>query len=172
MKINNIDTLLKSFYDGSTTIDEEKMLKEYFLTANNIPHHLKADKELFANLSKDKIYVAPLEMEQRIETFIDTWAEKEKKKHIGTRKFNRLWISGIAAGIALLIISTVMYIYNDNSADNLRTDTYSDVNIAYTEAEKALLLVSETLNKGEAQYAKAESKIDKINEILNKNLNK
>ncbi|MEG2243404.1 MAG: hypothetical protein RR938_05575 [Muribaculaceae bacterium] len=162
ININKIETLLDSFYNGTTTTEEEKILTDYFLSATDIPQHLTADKELFIELSK----ASNLRIESKINALIDSLDKKED-----IHRINWKWISGIAAGIALLISSGIVYFYNNNSIDNLEPkDTYTDVNKAYTEAESALLLVSEALNKGEAQYTKAEKKMDRINEILNKNI--
>ena len=44
---NEIKLLLEKFYEGTTSSEEELIIKEFFLTCDDISDDLKADKELF-----------------------------------------------------------------------------------------------------------------------------
>ena len=53
---NEIKLLLEKFYEGTTSSEEELIIKEFFLTCDDISDDLKADKELFdifANAEKN-----------------------------------------------------------------------------------------------------------------------
>ena len=77
-------------------------------------------------------------------------------------------ISGIAASICL-ILSIGIYPYLEQPKPVL-TDTYSNPQDAYKEAQKALLLVSNNLNKGVSQLESAQEDMNKVNEIINKQI--
>ena len=79
------------------------------------------------------------------------------------------WLSGVAASI-LLCISFLQYKSSYHAHDRL-SDTYTNPKDAAAAAEKALLLLSQNLNKGISQVDNAGQEIDKVNNILNKHLN-
>ena len=101
---------------------------------------------------------------------IDTWASTEEKKTRSlTRRRTLYWLSGVAASI-LLCISFLQYKSSYHAHDRL-SDTYTNPKDAAAAAEKALLLLSQNLNKGISQVDNAGQEIDKVNNILNKHLN-
>ena len=93
------------------------------------------------------------------------------EKQIGslTRRRTLYWLSGVAASI-LLCISFLQYKSSYHAHDRL-SDTYTNPKDAAAAAEKALLLLSQNLNKGISQVDNAGQEIDKVNNILNKHLN-
>ncbi|NJO68831.1 MAG: hypothetical protein HC830_05690 [Bacteroidetes bacterium] len=74
---------------------------------------------------------------------MSNWVDQQDKKEKSHKL--RYWSLGIAAGLAVLIGFT--FLLKQNSNANLE-DTYQDPQIAYLEARKVLLYVSQTLNKG------------------------
>ena len=101
----------------------------------------------------------PEGLSRRLEKQIDTWASTEEKKTRSlTRRRTLYWLSGVAASI-LLCISFLQYKSSYHAQD------------AAAAAEKALLLLSQNLNKGISQVDNAGQEIDKVNNILNKHLN-
>ena len=108
----------------------------------------------------------PEGLSRRLEKQIDTWASTEEKK---TRSLTRRRLSGVAASI-LLCISFLQYKSSYQAYDRL-SDTYTNPKDAAAAAEKALLLLSQNLNKGISQVDNAGQEIDKVNNILNKHLN-
>ena len=99
----------------------------------------------------------PEGLSRRLEKQIDTWASTEEKK---TRSLTRI----------LLCISFLQYKSSYQAHDRL-SDTYTNPKDAAAAAEKALLLLSQNLNKGISQVDNAGQEIDKVNNILNKHLN-
>ena len=169
MKVNEVEKLLTAFYEGNTSIEEEKALMHYFQTAD-VPKHLLAEKEIFLQLSTDEPKV-PKELEKKLSGLIDTWEQEEKEKlNIqSARKINWKWVGSVAAGI-LLIFSIWTYTdYNKPKAyTTSQVDTYTKPEDAFKEAQRALTLVSRNLNKGMAQLEAAESKMKRVDDILNK----
>lgn len=170
MKIFEIEKLIADYYEGKTSVEEEKELKRFFET-QEVPPHLLADKKLFQEMYNDcNETEVPPHLEQKLSHLIDTWAEEEKtiRPHQKKKVINWQWISGVAASICI-ILSIGLYPYLEQEKPTL-TDTYSNPQDAYKEAQKALLLVSNNLNKGVSQMENARKDMNKVNKILNEQL--
>lgn len=60
---SHIEELLERYYDGKTSVAEEKTLKDFF-TKEEIPAHFSAEREMFLQLAKVQ---PPQGMDQRLE---------------------------------------------------------------------------------------------------------
>ena len=49
MELANIESLLDSYFEGETSLDQENILRDYFSSANVAPH-LMAYQDLFIGL--------------------------------------------------------------------------------------------------------------------------
>ena len=49
MELANIESLLDSYFEGETSLDQENILRDYFSSANVAPH-LMAYQDLFVGL--------------------------------------------------------------------------------------------------------------------------
>jgi Ni,Fe-hydrogenase I cytochrome b subunit len=111
----------------------------------------------------------PAGLELRLETLIDRLDKEDKQAKRKTKQV-RLWAGSIAASIVVLI-SAGFYIHSSGKmavSDNSQTATISESEIAYREAEKALVLVSRNFNKGMSQLAIVSNEIEKANKTLDK----
>jgi hypothetical protein len=121
------------------------------------------------NDSFDKIAV-PADLESRLETLIDRLAEAEKVSTHKTQQM-RWWISGMAAGLAILL-SLGIFLHSDYSKNNdltaQATPLTKEQELACLEAQKALVLVSRNFNKGMDQLTLAVNEIEKSNNTINK----
>ncbi len=101
---NHIEILLEKYFEGMTSIEEEKMLRDYF-QQGNIPESLEIYRPMFAffnqEISKESSVISVI---GKSETVIQQTAKKQKKNLIIIR-----WVTtGIAAcflifaGITLL----------------------------------------------------------------------
>ncbi|GGG11418.1 HEAT repeat domain-containing protein [Pontibacter amylolyticus] len=66
MKLDNIEELLQKYYEGETTVAEEKELRAFFNEASDLPEHLKAHAAPFQ-------YYAKQQQEQSIRVLSDDW---------------------------------------------------------------------------------------------------
>ncbi|MFZ2338626.1 MAG: hypothetical protein WAW07_02760 [Bacteroidales bacterium] len=142
MKPAEIIQLLTKYYDGNSTIEEERLLKEYF-GGTGVPEELLEEQEIFrcyGSISKKDVPEPSDDFEKRIFAAID---REEKRTAIPGRR--RLYgiLSGVAA--ALLIVAA-SYFFFERRPD-IR-DTYSDPEVAYAEAMKILYSVSSRMNEG------------------------
>lgn len=165
MKVDKVEKILEAFYEGNTSIEEEKALLHYFRTAD-VPEHLLAEKEMFLQIATNNPEV-PKELEKKLSKLIDTW-EQEVLRIKPVRKINWKWIGGIAASILLAFSIWTYTDYDKSETQNLQADTYTDPDDALKETQKALALVSKNLNKGISQLESANNQLKKVDHILNK----
>lgn len=161
MDLKKAEAIIKKYYDGKTSPEEEKQLREFFLTAENIPEHLMPEKELFSLYSKAGKEEVPVNgFMESLERVIDS----QSNIRTGTKRRIIYRISAIAAGLALLIASYFL-IVNNPFADEQKyawKDTYENPQLAYEETQKVLLYISQKMNKGTAPL----SNISKLNESV------
>ena len=129
MELDRIEIILEKYFDGETTIAEEKELKDYF-ASSNVAQHLEQYQPLFGYFSqaKQEQYKAVIPLKTEMRTIAG-------------------WISIAAAVIVLLGVGTFTFLnYNDTKSQDL--GTYDDPEVAFRETQKALALISEHVNTG------------------------
>lgn len=144
MELNKLESLLKKYDEGNTTLSEEKQLQDYF-TSEEIPGHLQDYKIIFAYTSNEKNMTYPGKFQL-----------KSKK----TRSF----YIGIAASILLAIgIFAWQYSKQDEMSQH-NLGTIEDPEEAYQKTKEALQMVAEVFNTGreDLEYLK------EFNETKNK----
>lgn len=147
MSINEIETLLDKYYEGETTLAEEKLLKEFF-SGDDVPARLQQHQPLFrffadearqssSETKQDEILIRRM-AGYTVETRLETRPPLRKTMH---------YLSGIAAGL-LILISLVFVIRNEVGNNRHEQIAEPTVEEAYTQTTQALLLVSVGLNTG------------------------
>jgi len=133
---SQIEKIRQKYWDGSTTLEEERLLKKSML---NEPTGTIEDR-FFAELEKRKA------------------VQGKKDFAIPKRKKTLIWqISSVAATIIILIALSIGF----NNTNNNNQYVINNPEEAYDISREALLLVSSKLNKGKIYTGK----IDKINDI-------
>ncbi|AXT59024.1 hypothetical protein D1816_01205 [Aquimarina sp. AD10] len=125
MELSNIEKLLEKYFEGETTISEEKELKVYF-TRETVPSHLERYRDLFQYFSEESTITATRDL---------------KLKTRNRPKF--AWV-GMAASIALI---TGLFLTRTNPPPE-KVDTFEDPEIALQETKKILSMVSQYMNEG------------------------
>ena len=148
--LEEIRKVLERFYQGETTLEEEKQLEEYF-SSTAVPEELLPDKELFLGLTEadDQIHV-PSDLNQKVLSTL----EQVERKEVRTRRISLFSLSGLAAGILVLIAVYLFFVRTDGPtrfASSEMVDTYDDPMDAYEEAKRALTYVSAKLNNGTSE---------------------
>lgn len=161
----DMDQLIKRFYDGVATPEEERFLKDFFLHSTDIDVRWRADQQLFVALYGEEESV-PAGVSKRLEAMIDGMGASSpvpvaKRRHL----FYRL--TGVAAVILLCV---GLFFATHRSAEPRMADTFNNPEEAALVAERTLAFMSSYLNKGLNQVADAGQEIEKVNEILNKQL--
>lgn len=137
MEPNKIENILEKYFEGETTIAEEKELKDYF-SSPNVAQHLEQYKTMFGYFSLAK--------EQKSTQEIPLLPKSREKKQ------NVAWLSIAASAVILLGIGTYFFVSekNDTTAVASQTElgTYNDPEEALKATQKALALLSNNVNVG------------------------
>jgi len=157
--------MLDRFYLGETTREEEKMLYEYF-SSQRVPEELLPDKELFQTIGSGEQDVhVPKDLNQKIISSID----QVERKATRTRRISIFSLSGLAAGLLIMIAVYLFYIRTDSSplmASNQLLDTYENPMDAYEEAKRTLAFVSAKLNNGTSELEYVQKHVSKTADPL------
>lgn len=144
MELSNIEKLLIKYENAETSLQEEKVLKNYFNNNNNVPTHLLEYKAMFGyfNESSEEQFTKTIQLKPR--------------------RLNWAWLS-VAAAIVLTIS-----IYTFRNDDGISDSERREAELAYIETQKAFQLISQNLNKGEniamaglQEFEKAQNKVFK-----------
>lgn len=129
MALDNIEKLIEKYFDAETTLAEEKELKAYF-SSDNVAPPLEQYKPIFG-------YTAQAKQEQ----FTGAIPLKAKKSHAV------LWLSVAASVVVLLGVGFFTFNhYNQPVAEDF--GTYDDPEVAFRETQKALEMISQSVNEG------------------------
>jgi hypothetical protein len=160
----NIEQLIRKFYEGESTPEEEQFLTAYFLNEENTDERWKDERQLF-RLLHDKQIQVPKDVSERLETSIRqmTAPPPATQKSLSRRLY--YW-TGSAAAVALLCIG--LYFTTRPPSPPTMADTFSDPEEAALVAHRTLAFVSAHLNSGLNKVAEAEQELEKVNQILNK----
>ncbi|WP_445719005.1 hypothetical protein [Flavobacterium sp.] len=128
MELKLVEQLLEKYFQGETTIAEEKQLKAYF-SSNDVAPHLAKYQALFGYFET-----------QKGTQFVQKLPLKPRKQS------NVKWI-GIAASFVVLFGLATFYFY-PSVPNNEDLGTYDNPEEAFAATQKALLMVSEQVNIG------------------------
>ncbi len=129
MEHTNIEILLEKYYEGETSIAEEKELTNYF-SSPNVAQHLEQYKSLFGYFSQTKK-----------QAFLQEIPLKTKNNKVA-------WLSIAASVVVLLGVGTFVYLNSNQAIQNKDLGTYNDSEIAFKETQKALAMLSTHVNVG------------------------
>ena len=164
----NIKQLLEAFYNGSTSIEEEILLLNFF-NDDNLNEQWHTDRDLFNVLYSPSEISLPKGFSERLENAVDKHIDKTYREN-SRRKTRKLFMNiGSAAAIALLCIG-LFFVTDKPAPTQAMNDTFTNPEEAAIVAEQVLMLVSSNLNKGLSSLEKAREGIDRTSELLNENL--
>lgn len=159
MDANEIKVLTEKYFEGMTSVEEERLLLDYF-SGDNVDASLMDDCKFFMALNgmrgmPEGDEETESRLRDRLSRQIDGWNMVEKTSIRVARRIDLRWFGGLAASL-LLVLSLGLY-FNSRQEESPITmqDTFSDPRDAAAETQRALMKFSVDLNKG----------LDKINEI-------
>lgn len=148
MESDKIKTILEKYFEGNTTLAEDKALKNYFSSATVDPELLQY-QPLFAYFSEEK--------KQGLQS--EVAIPKNKKKRI-------IWWSAAASVVVLLGIGSYVFLNNTPQKTSADLGTYDDPEVAFRETQKALALLSNHVNVGIESIHYVEAYEDTRDEIF------
>ena len=148
------------FFKGQLSEADEQALRDY-LAAHEVPREFLEEKRIVLALVPRTPEI-PDGLEERLSAFIDRLPARKRATRIAPVW---RWVSGVAA--ALILASAAGLYFTRQPAAPKRSDQEM---YACAEAQRALILVSQKLNKGARQWQEAQQEIVKTNQIINKHL--
>ena len=137
MELNKIELLIEKYFQGETSIVEEKELRTYF-SSLHVAQHLERYKPLFGYLA--------LAADQKFAPEIKSQRKQKFQNEI--KKRNIAWFS-IAASFAVLMgIGTYVNYNFEDEKGKQDLGTYDDPEVAFKQTQKALTLLSNHVNVG------------------------
>jgi hypothetical protein len=158
MKTTEIRTLLEKYFEGESTLQEEQALLEYF-SGDVVDAEFRHERQHFLLLQDGRTVqdVNP-DFESKLVNLI---ASQQSPSKAGRMR----WIPRLAAAAAIALLIGIGGIMVVNKGLHRDKDTYTDPQLAYAEAQKTLLYVSQKMNQG-IKPLNAVSKINAGNKSL------
>jgi len=134
-----IEKLLEKYFEGETSLGEERTLREFF-QKEDLPAHLVELREQFGLYDEESNKELPADFDKVL------FEEIEKREHSSkaSRRAYIYYISGVAATILILITVFVRF---DPFTTSAPYDE-QEADIAFTEASRILYFVSAKFNQG------------------------
>ena len=139
METKKITELLQNFFNGESTIEEERILETYF-KSGNVAEELMEYAPFFNGISELATVADDRNIEEEVMNFI-----LENENHEKTR-YRRMWqtVTGIAASVIIVLGGFLFY----QQQQKPFKDTFDDPKEAYAYAQQTLQFVSVKYNKG------------------------
>lgn len=148
MDYNQLEALIKKYWDCETSLEEEERLREWFRT-HEVPERFKETASLFSYFDEQKQKATGEHFDKQL----------VKKLNSPKGKTVNLWQTSlrIAAGIA--VVAAAIFFVRQEIQDKPELAVMEDQQKAFEETKKALMMIS----KG---FSTAEENAKKIN-VLN-----
>ena len=137
MELYKAETLLKKYFEGETTINDEQELQDYFASPEVAPH-----LQQYASLFKHFAVSKGQQFKQEITAFGIHKGENKYKKR------NLAWVSIAASVVVLMGVGTYMFYDSETVTKSKDLGTYDDPELAFKATQKALYLLSNNVNVG------------------------
>ena len=138
MELAKIEKLIEKYLEAETTLKEEQILKNYF-SKNEVPSHLESYKKMFGYFDSSSLDVS------------------EKRISLPKNKSIISWLA--VAAIAVFFVSVF-------SIQQSGVNEQREAELAYMETQKALDLISNSLNKGNKAIAQLQTFENTQNKIF------
>ncbi len=145
MSSQKIEKLLERYFQGETSLGEEKSLREFF-RREDLPPHLAGLREQFILFDEEGSEELPADFDDVLFDEIDRLERSSRS----TRRTYILYISGVAATVLIMVTLFFRFDPFTREADfNQR-----EAETAFAEASKILYFVSDRFNNGAKSLGK------------------
>jgi hypothetical protein len=158
MEPETIKYKLQKYFDGKTSLEDERILRDYF-RSDQMDEEFRPYRDLFAGLSGIRDH----EISIHEENLMDFILENE---HQEKTRYRKLW--QIVTGVAAMLLIALSVVYYTSDKPNWK-DTYTDPDQAYATAAQTLHFVAGKYREGLAQL-KPVSKFNQAIKPMNKSL--
>ena len=149
MDYTKIRELVKKYWAGETSLNEEKQLIEFFSSADGCPQDLMKEKALFKFLGEESH--VPDSKDDLTTKLRHVWEHPVKTAPHKSMKAWRSVLKYAAVMVPLFVASYFLFLDKHPAQPQepvVALDTYTDPKQAIAETEKALMLLSKNMNDG------------------------
>jgi hypothetical protein len=158
MDLKQVEQLLSKYWEGETSLAEEKQLQQFF-SFGEVPAHLMVYRDLF------------VAQEITLNPDLGLDFDREVLDKLNTNENSTRWNFIRIAAVGLILIVTSIGFFKLNSTTNTQPiaqeDTFNNPEEALAETKKAFAMISVAFNKGQ-QPAMNIAKLDKTNQKVAK----
>jgi|SRR5690554_571790 len=131
MELDKINKLLEAYFEGSTSLEDETILMDYF-NNHKVADHLLQYKPIFVGLSAAR----------------NESSSKDFKLEKSASKFIKPWWYAVAGMVVLAVGIGSLFLSRPQLSQEEK-----EALIAFEKSKKALMMLSENLNKGTQQLS-------------------
>lgn len=173
MNKERLDKLLMSFYDGQTTLEEEKQLMDFFASTTSLDEEYLADRELFIDLGKDWGQVdIPSSLDEKLNGWLvdEARVEAEDIRVVKKRPFTlkRGYLLSIAASFLLLLAGVYFFKAHQSHQESALVAIELNLEESVEVTEQVFFLLSSKLNQSVGAVDKAQEKVNDVSRVMHK----
>jgi hypothetical protein len=153
MDYKNIEQLLERYWKCETSLEEESQLRDFF-TNEEVPAQLLPYKDLFVYQREEQTEGLGEDFDARILAKVEAPVVKAKRLTMVSRLKPLFRAAAVVAAFLMLGNVAQRSLFQNDALDynyNNYKDTYDDPNVAYKKVSSALLILSDEINKSQAQ---------------------
>lgn len=175
-KYQHITTLLDKYWEGETSLEEEKILTDFF-NATEVPLEFQAFQPIFqakndmlsqnlsSNFDENLLAILENKTEEKTETKI-VYLQSPQTAEV--KKWRLL--AGVAASIALILAVYIVMPKSTETVEMAKTELteeeHKEALIAYEQTKIALMFVSAKMNQGTQTAAKSLNKVKNLKQVM------
>jgi uncharacterized protein (DUF2126 family) len=172
----HIEYLLDKYWEGETSLDEEKILETFF-DSGNIPAEFQAFQSIFQ--AKNDIHTQNLSADfdgNLLAILENKTIEKEETKIVYLQNPQAAelqkwrWMAGIAASIALILAVYIVMPKTTETVEIAKTELTKEERKealkAYEQTKMALMFVSAKMNHGTQTAVKGLNKVKNLKQVI------
>ncbi|MCD7974174.1 MAG: hypothetical protein LUG18_16170 [Candidatus Azobacteroides sp.] len=166
MNILEIEVLLSKYWNCETSVEEELILKNFFVS-EEVPEYLEKYKAFFLFQEKQQHLSVHADFDKKVMDIISR-QEEEKTISIYNKKQLIFHLVRVAAVILLCLIVGLgtAYLVNEEEEIIHYTDTYTDPEDAFKVIQHAVFAVSDNLQDVQFEVMDALEKTEMLNEYI------
>jgi anti-sigma factor RsiW len=159
MDLNELKTLINQYWDGATTLEEERAIKHFFSTHSDLPTEIEQWRKWFATTTA----ISHAELSEDFDARILASIEKEVKVPKYIPLFHRF--IAVAASVAILLCAYLGWIKTTHHEEEPQM-TYEEAQEIMDMTKAVLYFTSAKMNQAETILQENMSKIDRMNEYI------
>ncbi len=152
MDYTSIEQILQKYWAGETSLEEEKLLIQFF-TSSEVPAHLEEHQSYFTALHQMQSVKLDDTFDEEILQIIQERGQKDTKT-ISISRSPKRWLSMAASFVAILTVGYFGWFHEPNEPKYAVVDSYETPEQAFAQLKNSLMGISGTLNEGKQHSLK------------------